>query len=126
MRCWSATRTPACTSGSTSRRPPDRMDESKARDLTAALISGAAELYAVARTAARNGKRLVGAGFYPDKFHNEVVKLARVEIEVMPVIETITGFDPGLLRRHLEIAKSASSDIRARDEARKQIRLICE
>src|SRR5215470_13307367 len=104
------------------------MDEPRVKDLTAALVSGAAELHEIARKAATNRKSISGAGFYADKFYDALVKLAGVEREVMPVIETIAGFDSAPLRRHLATAKStsASTDLRARDDARKQVRLICD
>src|SRR5438128_108412 len=102
------------------------MEESRAKQMAAALAAGAAELHEIARKAASSKQSIAGTGFYAEKFHDEVVRLTRIESEVMPVIETITGFDSGPLRRHLASAKSTSADLRARDEARKQVRLICE
>jgi hypothetical protein len=104
------------------------MDEVRMKELVAALVLGSADLHEIARKAATNKKSISGAGFYADKFHDALVKLAGVEREVMPVIETITGFDSASLRRHLATAKSASAstDLRARDEARKYVRLVCE
>jgi len=102
------------------------MEESRAKQMAVALAAGAAELHEIARTAARGNQSLAGSNFYANKFHDAVVNLTRVESEVMPVIETIAGFDPAPLRRHLATVKSTSSELRARDEARKQVRLICE
>jgi hypothetical protein len=102
------------------------MEESRLKQLAAALVEGAAALSEVARTASRNKKSIDGHGFYADKFHDELVKLERAEREVMPVLETITGFDPAPLRCHLATVKATNTDLRSRDEARKQIRLICE
>src|SRR6266850_1221423 len=102
------------------------MEESRAKQMAVALAAGAAELHEIARTAARGNQSLAGSNFYANKFHDALVKLAGVESEVMPVIETITGFDSAPLRRHLATAKSTSTELRARDEARKQVRLICE
>jgi len=102
------------------------MEESRAKQLAVALVSGATELYETARKAARANHSIAGIGFYANKFHDALVKLAGVESEVMPVVETITGFDSAPLRRHLATAKATNTDLRARDEARKQVRLICE
>jgi hypothetical protein len=104
------------------------MDEPRVKELTAALVSGAAELYDIASKAAGSKQSITGTSRYANRFHDAVVKLAGVEREVMPVIETIAAFDPAPLRRHLATAKStsASTDLRARDHVRKQVRLICE
>ncbi len=102
------------------------MEESRAKQLTAALVSGAAELYEIARKAAGSKQSIAGTGFYAEKFHDAVVRLTAAESEVMPVIEAITGSNSIPLRNRLATAKSTSTDLRTRDDARKQVRLICE
>ena len=102
------------------------MDEARAKQLAAALSTGADELHRLARTAARSKQSIAGTGFYANKFHDAVVMLTGLENQILPVIETITAFDPALLRRHLANVKSMSADLRIRDDARKQVRLICE
>ena len=79
----------------------------------------------IARTAFRNKKSL-STGFYADRFHDEVVKLTKVENLIVPTIQAISGFAPAPLLGHLVTVKSTSLAISDRDTARKQITLICE
>lgn len=102
------------------------MDEARARTLVDALAVGAEALTAIASTAARNRKPLTGAGAYAERFHRELVKLARVEALIIPVVRSIVGFDPQPLIRDLETVKSEMATVRDRDVARKRVRLICE
>jgi hypothetical protein len=102
------------------------VDETRLRTLVAALPVGAAALNDIARTAARNRKILSGTGFYADRFHAELVKLAKVENLVLPVVAQIDGFDTQPLKQHLATIKSTTASANARDDARKHIRLICE
>jgi hypothetical protein len=102
------------------------MDEGRAKQLTEALPVGAEALYEIARTAVRNKKAISGTGSYADKFHDAIVKLTGVERLILPVIETIPGFDSTPLRQHLATVKSLHGNMLARDQARKQVRLICE
>src|SRR5262245_11750106 len=102
------------------------MDDARARQLAEALVAGADELHEIARTAGRNKKALSGSGFYADRFHGALIKLTSVENQIMPVIDAIAGFDSGGLRKHLQTAKAVTGDLRGRDDARKQIRLICQ
>jgi hypothetical protein len=102
------------------------MDEARARQLAEALAVGADELYGIALPASRSRKSLDGSGFYGNKFHAAVRKLTAVENLIMPVIESIPGFDPGPLKAHLATAKATTGSVRGRDTVRKKIRLICE
>jgi hypothetical protein len=102
------------------------VDDERARKLVEALSVGADALTEIARTAARNKKVLVGSGFYANRFHDELVKLVKVEALIMPVVRTITGFDARTLVSQLEIVKSETATLGIRDTARKQVRLICE
>jgi hypothetical protein len=45
------------------------MEESRAKQLTAALAAGAAELNEIARKAAASKQSITGTGFYAEKFH---------------------------------------------------------
>jgi hypothetical protein len=96
------------------------------RKLVEALSIGADALFEIARTAARNRKLLTGTGAYANRFHAEVVKLARVETMILPVICSIDGFDSEPLSRHLAVMKSTTATVKDRDAARKQVRLIAE
>ena len=94
--------------------------------LVVALSQCADRLCEIARTAGRNSKALSGTGPYATRFHTAVIKLTSVELLAVPVVRTIAGFDSTLLERHLAAAKATSGTLRGRDDARKQIRLICE
>jgi len=102
------------------------MDEARAKKLVESLVVGADALDKIARTAKRNRKPIDGSGFYPDRFHAEVVKLTGVERLILPTVRAITGFDAKPLEQHLAIVRATETPIGDRDRARKQIRLICE
>lgn len=102
------------------------MDEARAKQLVEALVVGATALSSIARTAARNKKSISRPGPYSDRFHNEVVKLTRVERAIVPTLKTIPGFNSSPLEIHLEAVKDTSMPLASRDAARKAIKLICE
>ncbi len=102
------------------------MDEARATQLVTAIVTGSNALAQIAQTALRNRKSLTGTGAYGEKFHDAVVKLTTVEKLVIPLITTIDGFDVTPLRQHLTTLKSTTTSERARIDANKQVRLICE
>jgi hypothetical protein len=102
------------------------MDEARATQLVNAIVTGSNALTQIARTALRNRQSLTGTGHYGQKFHDELVKVTGVEKLIMPVIKAIDGFDVSPIEQHLAIVKSTTATERARVEANKQIRLICE
>lgn len=102
------------------------MDEARATQLVNAIVTGCNALTQIARTALRNKKSLAGTGQYADRFHDELVKVTAVEKQIMPVIAAIDSFDPSPLQQHLAVVKSTTTNERARVEANKQVRLICE
>src|SRR5215212_1326626 len=102
------------------------MDEARATQLVNAIVTGSNAISQIAQTALRNRKSLTGTGPYGEKFHDAVVKLTVVEKLVMPVITTIEEFDATPLQRHLSTLKSTTTSERARVDANKQVRLICE
>ena len=96
------------------------------RQLVGALIVGADELASIATTAVRQRQGLSGAGRYASRFHEEVIKLSKVERAIMPVLEAIPNFNPGPLLKFLADAKSTTTELAARNNAKRQIRMICE
>lgn len=102
------------------------MDEARATQLVNALVIGSNALTQIARTALGNRQSLTGTGHYAEKFHDELVKVIGVEKLVMPVIKAIDGFDAAPLEQHLGTVKSTTAKERARVDANKQVRLICE
>lgn len=102
------------------------MEEPQAKKLVEALVVGSDALTQIARTASRNRKSIASTGFYADRFHDEVVKLAKVENLIVPTIQAIAGFDAQLLLAQLATVKSTSATSGQRDLARKQVKLICE
>src|SRR5918993_5504962 len=102
------------------------MDQQRAEQLAKALATGADELNRIALTAARNKKSIAASGPYADRFHTAVIALTRVENLLAPVLSAIPGFDNAKLKAQLTTAKSPKANLQARDDARKQVRLICE
>lgn len=101
------------------------MDDVRIKKLVEALMVGSLALESIARTAKR-GRKSIDRGSYGDRFHAEAVKLTKVEREVLPVLRSITSFDAQPLEGYLAAARSTSTDLTARERARKQIRMICE
>jgi len=102
------------------------MDEARATQLVNAVVTGSNALSQIAQTALRNRKSLTGTGPYAEKFHEAVIKLIGVEKLIMPVIAAISGLDPAPLQQHLALLKSTTATERARVDANKQVRLVCE
>jgi hypothetical protein len=102
------------------------MHDARARQLVAALPVGADELTRIATTAARNRKSIYTTGPYAERFHRELIKLTAVEKMILPVVQSIAGFDAGPLISHLCAVKSTSTTPAERERARRQIRLICQ
>lgn len=102
------------------------MDEARATQLVNAIVTGSGALSQIAQTALRNGKSLTGTGPYAERFHDAVVKITTVEKLIMPVITAIDGFDATPLQKHLITLKSTTASQRARVDANKEVRLVCE
>jgi hypothetical protein len=102
------------------------MEEARATQLVNAIVTGSNALTQIARTALGSKKSLTGTGRYAEKFHDELVKVIGVEKIIMPVIKAIDGFDATPLDKHLAIVKSTTANERARVDANKQVRMICE
>src|SRR5262245_7772767 len=100
------------------------MDESRIRQLVGALVVGADELTRIAVVATRNKQGIAGSGRYANRFHEEVIKLSRVEKAIAPVLQAIPNFDPAPLLNHLTAAKSTETRLAARNEARRKVRMI--
>jgi hypothetical protein len=102
------------------------MDEARMKQLVGALVVGADTLTELATTASRNKHSISGSGHYGDRFHEELIKVMKVENALAPVLKSIANFDPAALIRHLATVKSTSVSIAERGAARRQIRRICE
>ena len=102
------------------------MDEARARQLVSALAVGADALNDISRTARRNKKGLNGRGVYADRFHDEVVKVTKVERGLASVLASLPDFESAPLSRHLATVKALAASDGQRDSARRQVRLICE
>lgn len=102
------------------------MDDARAKLLVGALPVGADALTAIARTASKHRKSISTTGPYTERFHAELIKLVAVEKLILPVIDAVSGFDAQPLKNYLATVKASSSSVAERDNARRQIRLICE
>lgn len=102
------------------------MDDARMKQLVGALIIGADELAEIAAIASRNRQGISGTGRYANRFHDEVIKLSKMEKAIMPVLQAIPNFDPTPLLKHLATAKSTNVALNARNETRRQVRMICE
>lgn len=100
------------------------MDGARAKQLVEALIVGVDELHRIAKTATRGRQKLTGDGPYAVRFHDEVVKITKVENLLAPVLPAVSGLDHAAFTAHIAIAKATSSTVAARDEACKNVRLI--
>jgi hypothetical protein len=102
------------------------VEAARAKALVEALVVGANALNGIASTASRNRKSLSGTGYYANRFHDELVKVTKVENLVLPVIGQIDGFSPAKLVNSLSVVKSTTSSLRERADALKQIVLWSE
>lgn len=101
------------------------MDESRARKVIEAVVSGSAALVNIAATATRNKKTLT-SGAYGDRFHDAVVKFTKLQGALRPSLVAMEGIDLPTLDAHFSTITSTNASVSARDTARKQIRLILE
>jgi hypothetical protein len=102
------------------------MDGTTARKWIADLLKQAEAITAMAKTASRNRQSLAGSGFYANKFHDCVIRLISAEKSLTPVVTAIDGFDPSKLTTSLNVLRSTGSDVRARNAAYNNIRLLVE
>jgi hypothetical protein len=102
------------------------MDEATAKKHVADLLAQSKVIVDTAKTANRNRHSLSGAGFYANKFHDSVVKFLTAAKALAPALATIDGFDPTALMKSFHVLRSTDSNVRARDAACKNIRLIVE
>jgi hypothetical protein len=76
------------------------MDKTEVERLLTKLCEIAKTIRDIAKTAKKNRKSLRGGGFYPGKFHHELLLLAPVEAKVRSALlslelnaEDVTAFD---------------------------------
>lgn len=102
------------------------MDEGRAKQLVGALVVGAEALAKIAEAAVRQRQGLSGTSRYAISFHEEVIKLSKVENAIIPILRTLPNFYPEQLTILLAAAKSTTTKLASRNTAARQIRIICE
>lgn len=102
------------------------MDEARAKQLVEALATGANALIEIARVAGRNGKSLSGSGPYATRFHDEAVKVHKVDKLLQPVLREIDGLDTSEFARVIATITSPSATITERETGRRALKKFSE
>jgi hypothetical protein len=102
------------------------MDETTARKAVADLLAQSKAILETAKTAKRNRHSLSGGGFYAEKFHGTLVKMAVLDKALAPVLGDVDGFDRTTLTKDLDVLRSTDAPVRARDAAYKNLRMTFE
>jgi hypothetical protein len=102
------------------------MDEVRAKQLLEALATGANALIEIARVAGRNGKSLSGSGPYATRFHDEAVKVHKVDRLLQPVLREIDGLDAPEFARVIGSLTSPAASLSDRESARRALKKISE
>jgi hypothetical protein len=101
-------------------------DEYSAKRVVDSILESAKSIVETAKIADRGRQSLSGSGRYAARFHDHVVKLVTAEKALIGILTTFESFDLATFSKNIEVLRSTRSQVRDRDAALKNLRLLSE
>ena len=100
----------------------------EAKTILDALETQCRSICDIAKTASKNSKSLTGENNYGSRFHSAVVAVSKIETNLRPILTAAgaVGNDTQKLSDLLNILKDPKSALRKRNDALKQLQMVCQ
>src|SRR5262245_15627123 len=104
------------------------MDLKAAKEILAEFQGVSIDAYETSKTASSNKKSLSGDNFYGRKFHDIVVALTKLELDLRSILARLPSDDADLAVFSTSVAtlKSPTAKPSQKNEALKHIKLMCQ